>query len=169
MKLMEASTPIEASATTADLTPFDIFDIRSLFPEITYRTGETREEVLEQLLANGLHIYATGSRVTSNFNPKESDYDYVVLDTENWYWHDTYTSKDQWQQGESGNQYSEFQSLKKQMKGSSQVVNLIFVRTKEMFTRYVMATDLIRKVNPETKEERITFFDMIFKNSEAPF
>lgn len=135
----------------------------------TYKTGETKEEVVTQLIQNGLHIYATGSRVTSNFDPKKSDYDYVVLDQEDWRWYSAYYGLDQWEQGESGNEDSEFQSLKKQMKDSSVVVNLIFVRTKEMFTKYCMASDLIRKVNPKTKKERIEFFDLIFKNNEAPF
>lgn len=138
-------------------------------PKITYKTGETKEEVVTQLIQNGLHIYATGSRITTNFDPEKSDYDYVVLDTEDWAWHDQYVTQDQWYTGESGNQYAEFQSLKKQMKDSSAVVNLIFVRTKEIFTKYCMASDLIRKVNPKDKAERIAFFDLIFKNNEAPF
>lgn len=157
--------------STTDYTmafePFVTADYKE--PVSTYKTGETKEEVITQLIQNGLHIYATGSRVTSNFDPKNSDYDYVVLDKENWDWHDAYSNHDQWYTGESGNRYSEFQSLKKQMKGSSAVVNLIFVRTKEMFTKYCMASDLIRKVNPKTKKERIEFFDLIFKNNEAPF
>ena len=138
-------------------------------PELTYKTGETKEGVIIQLVQRGLHIYATGSRITSNFNPKESDYDYVVLDNERWELHDHYVSNDNWQVGESGNQYSTFQSLKKNMKDSTEVVNLIFVNSKDMFTKYCMASDLIRTVNPSTKKERIQLFDLIFQGSKEPF
>ena len=128
----------------------------------------TRGEVLEQLLSRGLHVYATGSRVTTHFDPGESDYDYVILDTEDWSNYNNYIEVNGWVPGESGNQYSEFLSVKSYT-SDMKVINLIFVREKSVFMKYVMATNLIRKVDPETKEERIALFDIIFKNNEAPF
>ena len=138
-----------------------------LVDETTYKTGETRLEVVEQLIARGCHVFATGSRVTTHFDPKESDWDYVVLD-EDFTLANHYTMEDFWYQGESGNQYSDFLSRKKIMKDSSCVVNLIFVPTKEVFNQYVMATNLIRKVDPKTKAERIELFDLIFKSNGLP-
>lgn len=105
----------------------------------TYKTGETRLEVVEQLIARGCHVFATGSRVTTHYDPKDSDWDYVVLD-ENFELAKLY-EEDFWYQGESGNQYSDFLSRKKTMKDISCTVNLIFVPTKEIFNQYVMATD----------------------------
>jgi hypothetical protein len=138
-------------------------------PETKYATGATRGDVLAELLWRGKHLYATGSRVTAFYDKVTSDYDYVVLDNERWELHDHYVSNDNWEAGESGNQYSTFQSLKKQMKDSTEVVNLIFVNSKDMFTKYCMASDLIRTVNPSTKKERTQLFDLIFQGSKEPF
>jgi Nucleotidyltransferase domain len=135
-------------------------------PKQTWKFGATLQEVALELVMAGKHIYATGSRVTSNYT-KDSDYDIVVLDDEDWSTHNKYSEEDRWYTGESGNQYSEFMSLKKTMVNTD-TINLIFVRTKDTFQNYVMATDLIRKVNPKTKKERIELFDLIF-NAKVPF
>ena len=133
------------------------------FPKETFNTGGTKEEVVDYLVSKGLHVYATGSRATTHFN-EDSDYDYVVFD-EDYKLRDTF-DKDFWTMGDSGNQFADFYSLKKSLDGK--LVNVIFVDTKEVFQKYVMATNLIRKVDPETKKERIELFDLIFKEA-TPF
>ena len=133
------------------------------FPKVPTATGKTKEEVLDYLVSKGLHIYATGSRVTTHFK-EDSDYDYVVFD-EGYKLRGTFDN-DYWGMGDSGNQFADFYSLKKGLDGK--LVNIIFVDTKEVFQKYVMATNLIRKVDPATKKERIELFDLIFKEA-TPF
>ena len=128
-------------------------------------TSPSKESIVESLLANGLHVYATGSRVTSFYNYALSDHDYVVLDTDTWETSAKFIEP-YWSMGDSGNTNIEFVSHKRVT--SSGVVNVIFVNSKENFMKWVMATDLIRKVNPETKKERIELFDLIFAK-ESPF
>ena len=124
------------------------------------------DKLVTELIRKGKHIYATGSRVTTHFKP-DSDYDYVVLDPE--YKLCTEYERQGWVIGGSGNRHNpDFNSIKAtDIEGIT--VNLICVSEKETFNKYVMASDLIRTVDPETKEERVKLFDLIFKNSDLPF
>jgi hypothetical protein len=119
------------------------------------------EEVL-QVVDRGYNICATGSRVTTNFDPLTSDYDYVIFD-----WDKKFRSKlstVEWSEGDSGNEHSEFHSYKKRVKEGS--LNFIVVQDKEEYRKYLLATELLKKMNPASKAERIKLFDMIFKRED---
>ena len=122
-------------------------------------------EHIAAIVCSGKYIKPTGSRVTeSGWDPKRSDFDFVVLDQDKSLAH-ALERNIEWYQGGSGNG-TEFTSYK--YKDS---LNLILVDSKEIFNKYVAATECIKALNCKTKEERIKVFDSIFgKTSEVlPF
>jgi hypothetical protein len=141
------------SASPISTTPMFSSDVRYV--------SSIAEEVL-QVVDRGYNICATGSRVTTNFDPLTSDYDYVVFD-----WDKKFASRlstVEWSEGDSGNEHSEFHSYKKSVKEGS--INFIVVQDKEEYRKYLLATELLKKMNPGSKEERIKLFDMIFKRED---
>jgi hypothetical protein len=112
-------------------------------------------EHLAAIVCMGHYVKPTGSRVTeSGWNPFQSDYDFVVLDPDRTLAH-SLEKNIEWYQGGSGNG-SEFTSYKHDN------LNLILVDTKDVFNKYVAATEAIKVLNCKTKEERIAVFDSIF-------
>jgi hypothetical protein len=123
------------------------------------------DEVLKVVNA-GYNLCATGSRVTKNFTPI-SDYDFVVYDWDKKF--RTQLDTKEWEEGGSGNLFSDFTSYKKNVKEGT--INFIVVSDKEYYRKYVLATELIKKINPPDKKGRVELFDMVFKQEqkEVPF
>lgn len=108
------------------------------------------------VVAMGKYIKPTGSRVTkSGWDPKQSDYDFVVLDQDKELSRFLCSNID-WVEGGSGNG-TEFCSFKFKDK-----LNFILVDNKDIFNKYVAATEAIKALDCKTKKERIAVFDGIF-------
>lgn len=123
------------------------------------------DEVLRVVNA-GYNLCATGSRMTKNFTPA-SDYDFVVYDWDKKF--KTQLDTKEWEEGGSGNLFSDFISYKKKVREGT--INFIVVSDKEYYRKYVLATELIKKINPPDKKGRVELFDMVFKQEqkEVPF
>lgn len=147
------------------LTPYPMFTTATPIPTPPYTAStDTRTSIAEEILQvvdRGYNLCATGSRVTHHYKPW-SDYDYVIFD-----WDKKFRSRlstVEWEEGGSGNEHSEFYSYKKSVKEG--VLNFIVVQDKEYYRKYLLATELLKKMNPDSKEERIKLFDMIFKRED---
>lgn len=116
-------------------------------------------KTIASIVAKGHYIKPTGSRVTTNFT-KYSDYDFVVYDPEERL-SEFFMSDTRFELGGSINRESNFASYKSK---EAVPINLILVKDKEYFNRYVCATELIKAVNPPDKEGRIKLFDTVFGN-----
>lgn len=117
------------------------------------------KEVLS-IIEKGYWVKATGSRVTTHFTDK-SDYDYVIFDPDGKL--EVSLMYDGWELGGSGDKGEltgrAFSSLKK---GG---INFILVSQESQWKKWVVATNLLKAINPKTKEERIKLFDTVFGNT----
>ena len=118
---------------------------------------ESRDTIVANLIQEGYWVKATGSRVTKDGWTSESDWDYVVYDPDN-----TLNIKlvedSSWTLDGSGNGVIgiDFYSFKQ---GN---VNLILTNKDSVWKKYIIATNLLRMLNPKTKKERIALFDSVF-------
>lgn len=128
----------------------------------TTLAGLSKVDVLAELVQDGYWVKATGSRVTKTGWTSKSDWDYVVFDPD-YTLNSKLGSSPDWIVGGSGNG-SEFNSFEHHH------INLILVDKESVWKKYVIATNLIKSLNCETKEERIKVFDSVFgkdKNAQA--
>ncbi len=110
-----------------------------------------------KLVDRGYWVKRTGSRVTTHFT-EASDHDYVVFDP------DCKLEKELmvegWELGGSGDNGELtgriFSSLKK---GKT---NFIVVVNEDQWKKWVIATNLIKALDPETKEGRVKIFNTVF-------
>lgn len=118
----------------------------------------TRQQIVANLIQDGYWVKATGSRVTTDGWTSESDWDYVVYDPDNTLYFILSEDKSGWSEGLSGNGMvgMDFTSWKQ---GDT---NLILVNKDAIWKKWVIATNLLRIMNPKTKEERIKLFDNVF-------
>ena len=120
-------------------------------------TPKPRKNIVGELVDEGYWVKATGSRVTKDGWGPGSDWDYVVYDPE-----DKLLNKlnidVNWSSGTSGSgeRGVDFNSLRQ---GET---NLILVREEQTWKNYIIATNLIRVMNCETKKKRIAVFDSVF-------
>jgi hypothetical protein len=125
--------------------------------------------VFAHIACMGLYMKPTGSRVTASGWTDQSDYDFVVLDREKKLAH-FLNSLTSWEPGGSGNG-EEFTSFKSTEYGVT--LNLILVDSDDVFRKYCAATEIIKTLNTQTREERIKIFDMVFgrtlETKEVPF
>ncbi len=124
-----------------------------------------RQKIITDLIEEGYWVKATGSRVTKDGWTDESDWDYVVYDPENTL-HSKLSKDVNWRVGGSGNGVLgvDFQSYKQGQ------TNLIVVCKDSTWKKYIIATNLLRMMNPKTKKERCAIFDSVFEadvNSRA--
>lgn len=117
-----------------------------------------RREVIGELAQEGYWVKATGSRVTQDGWTEHSDWDYVVYDPEGTLQAKLDKPDSHWVLGGSGNGElgSDFLSYKRED------VNLILVNKDEYWKKYIIATNLLKLLNPKTKKERIALFDSVF-------
>lgn len=122
------------------------------------RTTVNKEYEVYKIVDKGYWIKATGSRVTKDGWTEESDWDYVIFDPDMKL--EPELMKDGWELGGSGvvevESFRCFSSLKK---GN---LNFILVNKEEDWKKWVIATNLLKMMNPKTKEERIKLFDTVF-------
>jgi len=125
----------------------------------TYKV-EHRDTIVGNLVQEGYWVKATGSRVTKDGWTEASDWDYVVYDPENTL-HNKLSKDSRWSIDGSGNGVLgvDFQSYKQ---GTT---NLIVVCKDTIWKKYIIATNLLRMLNPKTKKERIAIFDSVFGNN----
>ncbi len=126
---------------------------------------QQREEIITGLVQEGYWVKATGSRVTRDGWTDDSDWDYVVYDPENTL-HSKLSKDVNWKVDGSGNGVLgvDFQSYKQGQ------TNLIVVCKDSTWKKYIIATNLLRMMNPKTKKERCAIFDSVFEkdvNSRA--
>jgi hypothetical protein len=119
-----------------------------------------RDTIVGNLVQEGYWVKATGSRVTQDGWTESSDWDYVVYDPENTL-HTKLVKDSSWTLGGSGNGVLgiDFYSFKQ---GN---VNLIITNKDPVWKKYIIATNLLRMLNPKTKKERIAIFDSVFGNN----
>ena len=126
-----------------------------------------RQKVVTAVVQEGFFIRPTGSRVTKSGWKDTSDWDYVVLDTEDKLISHLSTLDEfrnmAFHPDGSGNTKSNFESYR------IAEVNLIIVKDKPTFEKYMVATELIKALDCQTKEERVKYFDIIFSGKEVPF
>ena len=159
--IMSIPTPLEEIHSTYSSSPASVLVAgtgglsASAFPVATVSTWD-RQNTLMKLIDNGYWVKATGSRVTTNFT-EESDYDYVVFDPE------YKLMLEGWALGGSGDNGHLngriFSSLKKGP------INLILVDKEDQWKKWIIATNLIKAINPTSKEERINLFNTVFGNT----
>jgi hypothetical protein len=123
-----------------------------------------RDQIITDLIQEGYWVKATGSRVTKDGWTDKSDWDYVVYDPDKNL--ADKLAKERWELGYSGNGAPgiDFLSFKQNN------VNLILVFQDSVWKKYIIATNLLRMMNPKTKKERIAIFDSVFEkdvNSKA--
>ncbi len=124
------------------------------------------QEIIAALVCNGFYIQPTGSRETKSGYTEYSDYDFVVLDESGRLKGDLRKRTETWKEGGSGNDHGEFVSFKSFLPISPAQLNLIITENKDYFNKWVVATDLIRKLDIKEKSQRIAVFDSIM-NPEA--
>jgi hypothetical protein len=119
---------------------------------------QPRQQIVTNLIQDGYWVKATGSKVTTDGWTSESDWDYVVYDPDNTLYFKLSEDKSGWSEGLSGNGMVglDFTSWKQ---GHT---NLILVNKDAIWKKWVIATNLLRIMNPKTKEERIKLFDNVF-------
>ncbi len=121
------------------------------------KTPKHRNHIVGDLVQEGYWVKATGSRVTKSGWTKESDWDYVVYDPDNILLkelqEDKNWSKDSSGNGDPGIDFNSFRNGQ---------TNLILVSTENIWKNYIIATNLIKSLNCETKKERIEIFDSVF-------
>lgn len=124
-----------------------------------------KEYELSKIVDKGYWIKATGSRVTKSGWTEDSDWDYVIFDPDMKL--EGELMKDGWELGGSGAVAAElndrmFSSLKKGQ------VNFILVCSEDQWKKWIIATNLLKMMDPKTKEERIGIFDTVFgKTSDS--
>ena len=120
-----------------------------------------REVEVGKIVDKGYWVKATGSRVTKSGWTDDSDWDYVIFDPDLKL--EGQLMKDGWELGGSGEGLERcFSSLKK---GG---VNFILVKSEDDWKKWVIATNLLKMMDPKTKEERIGIFDTVFgKTSDS--
>jgi hypothetical protein len=129
--------------------------------EAPFSEDESVRECIGGLVQEGYWVKATGSRVTKDGWTEESDWDYVVYDPEGTLDKKIRHSID-WSTGESGNGVLGI-SLTSYKSGP---INLILTSDDAVWKKYIIATNLLRLLNPKTKKERIALFDSVFGNDK---
>lgn len=127
-----------------------------------FPTSTHRALILQELVQDGYWVKATGSRVTQDGWSSSSDWDYVVFDPDVKLMDRLITQG--WMDGTSGREDGSFASLR------MGEVNLILVKEEDQWKKWIIATNMIKALNSESKEERIKVFDGVFgkdKNAEA--
>lgn len=122
-------------------------------------TAELIDKVSRFCLDNDLWIKRTGSQLIEGIEP--NDYDFVVEDTENimrdW------LIRNDYQIGGSDTPESEFTSWK------NGKVNIIVCNSRPYYQKYLMATELLKQLQPKTKEERVDIFDTVMGRNEEKY
>lgn len=109
-------------------------------------------------MRNDIWLRRTGSQLIEGIKP--NDLDYVADDPsgklEEW------LNTTGWTRGGSEREEEEFTSYKQGK------YNVIICHTREYFTKYLMATELLVKLQPKTKQERIDIFDTVIGTKNNP-
>lgn len=109
-------------------------------------------------MRNDIWLRRTGSQLVEGIEP--NDLDYVADDPngilEEW------LNITGWVRGGSEREEEEFSSYKQGK------YNVIICHTREYFTKYLMATELLVKLQPKTKQERIDIFDTVIGTKNNP-
>lgn len=109
-------------------------------------------------MRNDIWLRRTGSQLVEGIEP--NDLDYVADDPsgklEEW------LNTSGWVRGGSEREEEEFTSYKQGK------YNVIICHTREYFTKYLMATELLVKLQPKTKQERIDIFDTVIGTKNNP-
>lgn len=109
-------------------------------------------------MRNDIWLRRTGSQLIEGIEP--NDLDYVADDPngklEEW------LNTTGWTRGGSEREEEEFTSYKQGQ------YNVIICHTRECFTKYLMATELLVKLQPKTKQERIDIFDTVIGTKNNP-
>ncbi len=117
-----------------------------------------KEYELSQIVDKGYWIKATGSRVTKSGWTNESDWDYVIFDPDLKLEGELLNGS--WELGGSGVAEAEsfrcFSSLKK---GN---LNFLLVNKEDQWKKWIIATNMLKMMDPKTKEERVKLFDTVF-------
>lgn len=115
-------------------------------------------QLIDFCMRNDIWLRRTGSQLIEGIEP--NDLDYVADDPnsklEEW------LNKQGWQRGGSEREEEEFTSYKQGK------YNVIICHTREYFTKYLMATELLVKLQPKTKQERIDIFDTVIGTKNNP-
>lgn len=155
---LHSYTPIPTSSTSG-ATP-----IGGLLGGYTppYLTNEHSVRVeVGKIVDKGYWIKATGSRVTKSGWTNESDWDYVIFDPDMKL--EGELMKDSWELGGSGDKGDligrAFSSLKKDK------TNFILVSQEDQWKKWIVATNLLKALDPKTKKERIELFATVFGNT----
>lgn len=158
---MRFITPTYSPSTSS--VPGSISTIPTISSGPGYLLRETssapfKQLTLYNLIQDGYWVKATGSRVTKSGWTSESDWDYVVYDPDN-----TLSKQleedTSWSVGDSGNGIPgiDFRSYK------NGDLNLILTDNENVWKKYIIATNLIKTLDCETKGERIKVFDSVFE------
>ncbi len=111
-----------------------------------------------QIVDKGYWVKATGSRVTKYGWTNDSDWDYVIFDPDLKL--EGELMKNGWELGGSGLAEAEsfrcFSSLKK---GN---LNFLLVNKEDQWKKWIIATNMLKMMDPKTKEERVKLFDTVF-------
>lgn len=122
-------------------------------------SAELISKVAEFCIYNDLWIRRTGSQLVDGIEP--NDYDFVVEDTEcvmkEW------LERNGFHTGGSVLPESEFTSWK------NGPVNVIVCNSRPFFKKYLMATELLKQLQPKTKQERIDIFDTVMGRNEDKY
>ena len=114
--------------------------------------------LIDFCMRNDIWLRRTGSQLIEGIEP--NDLDYVADDpsgkVEEW------LNTSGWIRGGSEREEEEFTSYKQGQ------YNVIICHTREYFTKYLMATELLVKLQPKTKQERIDIFDTVIGTKNNP-
>lgn len=122
-------------------------------------TPELIDKVSRFCLDNDLWIKRTGSQLIEGIEP--NDYDFVVEDTECVM--KCWLERNGYQIGGSDTPESEFTSWK------NGKVNIIVCNSRPFYQKYLMATELLKQLQPKTKEERVDIFDTVMGRNKEKY
>lgn len=114
---------------------------------------------VSNVVRQGFYIKPTGSRCIEGAYTRDSDWDFVVYDPGREFYNYLIKNPKTYSVGGSGNQ-GEFQSFK--AKSVCDVTNFILVDDKDIFNKWIAATELAKAMKATDKETRIKIFDTVF-------
>lgn len=132
--------------------------ISSLSTKSPFEDISSYHLLVDFCMRNDIWLRRTGSQLIEGIEP--NDLDYVADDPsgklEEW------LNTTGWVRGGSEREEEEFTSYKQGK------YNVIICHTREYFTKYLMATELLVKLQPKTKQERIDIFDTVIGTKNNP-
>lgn len=144
--------PPASGAAAGPLTGHPTPTFLSKFNDTPYHT------LVDFCMRNDIWLRRTGSQLVEGIEP--NDLDYVADDPngilEEW------LNTTGWTRGGSERDEEEFTSYKQGK------YNVIICHTRGYFTKYLMATELLVKLQPKTKQERIDIFDTVIGTKNNP-